>query len=118
MTKVHYEDLRRKIGLVFDSYLYISMTELAESGVKVDYKLEPSFCRFTAIFKNEYFVWVEKFYEHLDGWGDFEQRYSYEAENYVTFDLVSKKNQPLPKYFFDKKEVYFIDILSKYGPGS
>ena len=90
----------------------------------VAYELQPSFCKFTVIFKKDYFVWVEKFYEHLKkrfrdirivGWDNLQQEYSCEAENYVTFDLICKKKEPLSKYFRDKKEIYFADVTNNFN---
>ena len=85
MKYTNYSYLKGNIKLVFESYFWLSIFELGDAGAMVGYELQPSFCKFTVIFKKDYFVWVEKFYEHLKncfrslqivGWDDFQQKYS------------------------------------------
>ena len=124
MKCTNYALLRGNIQLVFQSYLWFSIFELRDASAMVAYELQLSFCKFSVIFKKEYFVWVEKFYElfkncfrdlRIVGWDNFQQEYSYEAENYVTFDLICKKKEPLSKYFRDKREIYFADVINNFN---
>ena len=82
--------------------MWFSIFELRDTGAMVGYELSESFCQFTLIFKQQYFVWVKKFYDVLKesflkygiaGWSDFQQEYSYNVAGYVTVDLISKKNE-------------------------
>ena len=111
-------ELRRKIRLVFQSYLYFGLFEL-ETGVKAAYDLTPSVWVFSVTFRREEFVWVGKFYEHLkkcfeesniQDWNGFMQFYDYA---YVTYSLVCTRNKPISlKFFRDKKNIYFCDTAA------
>ena len=58
-------NIRSKICFIFESYLYFGLFELVR-GVKAQYELTPSVCVFSVTFKTEEFVWVIKFYYHLE----------------------------------------------------
>ena len=123
MKYINFSDLRIKIKMEFESYFLFSLFELNDCGVKAGYELMPSRCTFSVNFKKEYFVWVEKFFEHLTksfeemeikGWSDFKQLDDYDVENYVTYTLFCKKTKMIDsKYFSDKKDVYFCDIFKR-----
>ena len=120
MPYINYDDVRINMCVVFESYLYFELFELCTS-VKVFYELTPSVCIFSVTFKREEFVWVERFYKHLQksfqdldikGWDDFEQLYDYGVEAYITYSLFCTRNQLLGfKFFRYKKGIYFCDIL-------
>ena len=93
MKYINYEDIRVKIRLVFQSYLFFALFEVY-TGVKALYEFTTSVCIFSVTFKREELVFVEKFYEHLNqsfrdmeiaGWSQFQQLYDYDVEAYVTY---------------------------------
>ena len=115
--------LKLNMKLIFEGYTLFSFGELGDASEMVAYELQPTFCKFSIIFKKDYFVFLERFYEYLKnsfqfmqivGWNDFRQEYSYETENHVTFDLICKKKEPLAKYFCDKRDCYYADLFSNY----
>ena len=120
--------LRQNILSVFLDYVHFTILELTDSATMVGYELTRSYCKFTVVFKRQYFVWVEKLYENLkesfqnlqiDGWGDFEQEYFYKVPDYVTFNLISRKDIPLARKFKDKKENFLTDLtnfMNDYNP--
>ena len=55
-----YQKLRRNILSIFEEHVYFSILELGDSVVMFEYKLTSEYFKFTAVFKKEYFIWVEK----------------------------------------------------------
>ena len=93
-----YSILRQNILTVFLNYVRFSILELGEAAIMSKYNLNESCCKFTIVFKQEYFVLIERFYEKLSesfkelqiiGWSDFEQEYLYEVSGFVTLNLIS-----------------------------
>ena len=120
--------LRENILSVFEKYVHFSILELGDAGIMCEYELRKSYCKFTVVFKREYFVWIEKFYEHLKEsfrelqmmeWSDFEQEYLYDVPGFVTFNLISHNYVPLSRNIKDTKKIMFNDFnnfINEYNP--
>ena len=126
-----YSILRRNILAVFLKYVHFSILELGDAAIECTYELKGSYCKFTVIFKQEYFVLnilVEKYYENLREsfqelqivkLSDFEQEYLYIVPGFVTFNLISRKGVTLAKNIKDTKRILFTDFndfINEYNP--